>query len=69
MLRTTKALGQLAEDLPTWREELQLLGEDARDTFSRVKIASTVAVIAFGAVAIVAVFALLVATARVVDRR
>jgi len=73
MLRATRNLGQLAEELhddwPGIRDELQQVADDARACFSRVEVAATVATAVLVVVGLVAVTALILATVAVVSPR
>jgi hypothetical protein len=70
MLRTTRNLGRLAEelrtDLPGIREELEQVAEDARRSFSRVEDAATAATVVLVVTGVAVVIALFLAASAVV---
>jgi hypothetical protein len=73
MLRATRNLGQLAgelhDDWPGIREELEQVAADARRSFSRVEVAATAVTVTMVAIGVAVVIALILSTVAVVSSR
>lgn len=69
MFKAGRTLGQLAEQLPDAKEQLQQLATDARGAFSRLEVSATAVTATLVVTALIAVTALIVATTAVVAAR